>query len=277
MSLQKCPCQQCLGINVYPATCSFTHWTTTVTAWIWLPILPTIRCSPYFVLFCCICPHSTVNIAQMTRSRWTRPSVQRPSIWSGPKCTRLVWWSQTTQMSKSSSSQQRHSVELMVSSSTHSGTVLPMSWERGLCYGRDVEEQTSILSRSQHLNKAASDEIAWHCMHYTGRGVMKFYESGAAFAQDMGASVSKMEKSIEAHYQASLETAKDPDGGPFPAYPSGKSWDEASGKTGSGKGLFFITTSFRELISQHSLPSLHASDPFCMWCFEIDENSSVLN
>jgi hypothetical protein len=28
------------------------------------------------------------------------------------------------------------------------------------------------------LNKAASDEIIWHCKHYTGRGVMKFFESG---------------------------------------------------------------------------------------------------
>merc|ERR1712094_38128 len=25
------------------------------------------------------------------------------------------------------------------------------------------------------LNKAASDEIIWHCKHYTGRGVMKYY------------------------------------------------------------------------------------------------------
>merc|ERR1711862_589943 len=31
---------------------------------------------------------------------------------------------------------------------------------------------------------------------------------------------------------------KDPDGGPFPAYPSGKCWDEASGKTGSGKKFY---------------------------------------
>lgn len=31
---------------------------------------------------------------------------------------------------------------------------------------------------------------------------------------------------------------KDPDGGPFPAYPSGKTWDEPSGKTGSGKKFF---------------------------------------
>ena len=57
--------------------------------------------------------------------------------------------------------------------------------------------------------KAASDEIAWHC---TGRGVMNFYESGAAHAQD------KMEESIEAHYQASLKAAQDPDGGPYSAY-----------------------------------------------------------
>merc|ERR1719328_701173 len=34
------------------------------------------------------------------------------------------------------------------------------------------------------LNKAASDEIIWHCKHYTGRGVMKFYQSGEALAQD---------------------------------------------------------------------------------------------
>ena len=85
------------------------------------------------------------------------------------------------------------------------------------------------------LNKEASDEIVWHCKHYTGRGMMKFYESCATLAQDMGVSLSKMEELIEAYYQASLKAAADPDGGPFPPYPSGKSWDEASGKTGSGK------------------------------------------
>ena len=47
--------------------------------------------------------------------------------------------------------------------------------------------------------------------------------------------VSKMEESIEARYQASLKTAQNPNGEPFPAYHSGKSEDETSGKTGSGK------------------------------------------
>ena len=63
---------------------------------------------------------------------------------------------------------------------------------------------------------------------------MKFYESGAALEKDMGVPVSQMEESSEAHCQASLKTAEDPDGGPYPTYPSGKSWDEASGKTGLG-------------------------------------------
>ena len=40
---------------------------------------------------------------------------------------------------------------------------------------------------------------------------MKFYESGAALAQDTGVPVSKMEESSEAHYQASLKTTEDPD------------------------------------------------------------------
>ena len=31
---------------------------------------------------------------------------------------------------------------------------------------------------------------------------------------------------------------KDPEGGPYPAYPSGKTWDEPSGKTGVGKKFF---------------------------------------
>merc|ERR1712203_432009 len=88
------------------------------------------------------------------------------------------------------------------------------------------------------LNKAASEEIHWHCKHYTGRGVMKFYENGEALAKDMGIPLSVLEETTEAHYQAAMKTEKDPDGGSWPAYPSGKSWDEASGKTGSGKKFY---------------------------------------
>merc|ERR1711904_326931 len=88
------------------------------------------------------------------------------------------------------------------------------------------------------LNKAASEEIHWHCKHYTGRGVMKYYESGADLAKDMGIALSVLETAHEAHYQAAKKTEKDPDGGSWPAYPSGKSWDAASGPTGSGKKFY---------------------------------------
>merc|ERR1719446_563262 len=88
------------------------------------------------------------------------------------------------------------------------------------------------------LNKAASDEIIWHCKHYTGRGVMKFYPSGADLAKDMGISVQTLVDEHQNHYDAAKKQEKDPEGGPFPAYPSGKTWDEPSGKTGSGKKFF---------------------------------------
>ena len=47
--------------------------------------------------------------------------------------------------------------------------------------------------------------------------------------------VRKIEGSIEADCQVSLEMAQNPDGGPYPAFVSDKSWNEASGMTGSGK------------------------------------------
>merc|ERR1711941_165681 len=87
-------------------------------------------------------------------------------------------------------------------------------------------------------NKAASDEIIWHCKHYTGRGVMKYYDSGKALAADMGISLQTLVDTHQAHYEAAMKTEKDPEGGSWPAYPSGKSWDEPSGKTGSGKKFY---------------------------------------
>ena len=64
---------------------------------------------------------------------------------------------------------------------------------------------------------------------------MKLHRSGTALAEGMTVPVSKMEELTAAHCQASLKTVKNPDREPYPAYPSGKSWCEACGKTGSGK------------------------------------------
>merc|ERR1712039_927749 len=127
------------------------------------------------------------------------------------------------------------------------------------------------------LNKAAADEIIWHCKHYTGRGVMKCYESGAKLAEDMGVPVQTLADETEKHYQAAMKTEKDPDGGSWPAYPSGKSWDEPSGKTGSGKkfyhniipGSAVKTEPFYVAIIT---PVIH----YCMGGLEIDCDSAVL-
>jgi len=127
------------------------------------------------------------------------------------------------------------------------------------------------------LNKAASDEIIWHCKHYTGRGVMKYYESGEALAKDMGVPVSTLEEETEKHYQASINMEKDPDGGSWPAYPSGKSWDEASGKTGSGKKFFHNVIKGSDVKKEPFYvaiitPVIH----YCMGGLEIDLGSRVI-
>jgi len=159
----------------------------------------------------------------------------------------------------------------------------------GLVLNRDGERFANELGRRDYvtgemwknkppfrlcLNKAASDEIIWHCKHYTGRGVMKYYESGKALAAEMNCELSTLESVHEAHYQASLKQAQDPDGGSWPAYPSGKTWDEASGKTGSGKKFFHNVIKGADVATQEFYvaiitPVIH----YCMGGLEIDINS----
>merc|ERR1719401_667025 len=127
------------------------------------------------------------------------------------------------------------------------------------------------------LNKAASDEIHWHCKHYTGRGVMKFYASGEELAKDMGIPLQKLIDTHDTHYKAAKATEKDPDGGPFPAYPSGKSWDEPSGKTGSGKKFYHNIIPGSQVAAEPFYvaiitPVIH----YCMGGLEIDTDSAVL-
>merc|ERR1712242_76329 len=126
------------------------------------------------------------------------------------------------------------------------------------------------------LNKAASEEIIWHCKHYTGRGVMKYYKTGEELAKEMGIPVSVLEETHEAHYQAAKKTEKDPDGGNWPAYPSGKSWDDASGETGSGKKFYHniipgSAVATQEFYVAIITPVIH----YCMGGLEIDCDSAV--
>merc|ERR1712232_1470958 len=128
------------------------------------------------------------------------------------------------------------------------------------------------------LNKAASDEIIWHCKHYTGRGVMKYYASGNELAKDMNIPLQTLVDTHEQHYQAAKKTEKDPDGGSYPAYPSGKSWDAASGPTGSGKKFYHNIIPGSEVKTQPFYvaiitPVIH----YCMGGLEIDVDSAVIS
>merc|ERR1712013_186112 len=128
------------------------------------------------------------------------------------------------------------------------------------------------------LNKAASDEIMWHCKHYTGRGVMKYYASGAELAKDMGVPLQKLVDVHQAHFEAAMKTEKDPDGGSYPAYPSGQSWDEPSGKTGSGKKFYHNVIKGSDVETQPFYvaiitPVIH----YCMGGLEITVDAEVVS
>jgi flavocytochrome c len=128
------------------------------------------------------------------------------------------------------------------------------------------------------LNKAASDEIIWHCKHYTGRGVMKFYANGAELAKDMGVPLQTLVEEHDQHFEAAKKTEKDPDGGSYPAYPSGKSWDARSGPTGSGKKFYHNIIPGSAVASESFYvaiitPVIH----YCMGGLEIDATSRVLD
>merc|ERR1719210_2360610 len=105
---------------------------------------------------------------------------------------------------------------------------------------------------------------------------MKFYENGEALAKDMGVSLQTLEQTHDQHHRAAKKTEKDPDGGPHPAYPSGKSWDDASGKTGSGKKFYHNIIPGSDVKTQPFYvaiitPVIH----YCMGGLEIDVNSAA--
>merc|ERR1711878_44516 len=101
--------------------------------------------------------------------------------------------------------------------------------------------------------------------------------SGAALAAEIGVPVSVLEQVHDEHYEAAKKTEKDPDGGSYPAYPSGKSWDAASGKTGSGKKFYHNIIPGSAVKSEQFYvaiitPVIH----YCMGGLEIDVNSAVV-
>merc|ERR1719326_2244922 len=93
----------------------------------------------------------------------------------------------------------------------------------------------------------------------------------------MGVPLQTIVDTHEVHYQAAKKQEADPEGGPFPAYPSGKSWDECSGKTGSGKKFYHniipgSAVKDQEFYVAIITPVIH----YCMGGLEIDEDSACV-
>jgi len=61
------------------------------------------------------------------------------------------------------------------------------------------------------LGQAAAREIAWHCKHYVGRGVMKAYADAAALAAEMGLPAEALGRALD-EYSAAAAAGRDPFG-----------------------------------------------------------------
>merc|ERR1719207_222 len=93
----------------------------------------------------------------------------------------------------------------------------------------------------------------------------------------MGVPLATLEEATEQHYQAATKTQQDPDGGMWPAYPSGKSWDEASGKTGSGKKFYHnIIPGDRVATEPFFVAIITPVIHYCMGGLEVDVDGAVL-
>merc|ERR1711979_111249 len=118
------------------------------------------------------------------------------------------------------------------------------------------------------LNGKASKEIAWHCKHYKGRGIMKSYNNMGEFAKEYNIPLANIEATFKSYNEIADKQEKNPDGGPYEAYGGGKSHDTW------GKKFF------------HNLP-LETSDAFhvaivtpvihyCMGGLKINSDSECL-
>ncbi|KAF9128317.1 hypothetical protein BGX30_014371 [Mortierella sp. GBA39] len=60
------------------------------------------------------------------------------------------------------------------------------------------------------LNTAASKEIEWHCKHYVGRGLMRYFKNGEELAKEIGIPPSELQKTFDEYNQIAAGNAKDP-------------------------------------------------------------------
>ncbi|KAI1311609.1 hypothetical protein EDD11_003349 [Mortierella claussenii] len=60
------------------------------------------------------------------------------------------------------------------------------------------------------LNTAAAKEIEWHCKHYVGRGLMKYFKNGEELAKEIGIPPAELKKTFDEYNLIAEGKAKDP-------------------------------------------------------------------
>merc|ERR1712137_135792 len=76
------------------------------------------------------------------------------------------------------------------------------------------------------LNGKASKEIAWHCKHYKGRGIMKSYKGMGEFAKEYNIPLANIDATFKSYNEIAEKQTSNPDAGPYDAYGGGKSHDK---------------------------------------------------
>merc|ERR1719201_3147101 len=60
------------------------------------------------------------------------------------------------------------------------------------------------------LNSKASNEIQWHCKHYKGRGIMKFYKNMGELSKEYNIPISNIAATFKNYNEIAQKQAKDP-------------------------------------------------------------------
>jgi len=118
------------------------------------------------------------------------------------------------------------------------------------------------------LNSKSSKEIHWHCEHYKGRGIMKQFQSGADIAADMKIPVATLADTFKNYNEIAQKQISNPDGGPYDAYPNGKTWDKFGKKFYHNVPLEMNDTYHVAIVT----PVIH----YCMGGLEITTDSEVI-
>merc|ERR1719420_2462221 len=118
------------------------------------------------------------------------------------------------------------------------------------------------------LNSKAAKEIHWHCEHYKGRGVMKYYENCEELAKEAGFKYETLAKTMATYNGIAAKMMAGEPGAPYEAYGGGMSWDPWGKK-------FFHNVPVEPTDEFHVAivtPVIH----YCMGGLEIDADSRVV-